>query len=108
MPVKVLQILFAILVLKLTRIECLYENAPVNHNWTRIEKMDNNGIFELQWYLEEDTIVFKAIVNSRGFVALGFTYQNNHGYDIALAWVDDRSAKANILVIFGILLSTCS
>lgn len=73
---------------------------PIHHNWTRIERMDPNGIFILQWHLRNNEIVFKATVNSRGFIAIGFLYQNPrfNAYDIALSWVSDRSGKANILV----------
>lgn len=98
-------IFLAFCALKITEIECFSSssNAAIAHNWTRIEKMDNIGIFQLQWYLDDDKIVFKAIVNSRGFIALGFTYPNanyKNKFDIALAWVDDRSGNTIIMVNF--------
>lgn len=76
---------------------------PLHHNWTRSEKMDPNGILHLQWHIKNMEIVFKATVNSRGFVAIGFVYENPEFsfLDIALAWVDDRSNKVNILVSFN-------
>jgi hypothetical protein len=95
--------ILAICCIKITDIWCfsISTNAAITHNWTRTEKMDNIGIFQLQWYLEDNKIVFKAIVNSRGFVALGFTYPNayyENKFDIALAWVDDRSGNTIVLV----------
>lgn len=61
----------------------------------------------MEWYLRDKEIVFNVTVNNRGFVAIGFLYQNPKisGFDMALAWIDDRTAKANILV--GFLSRTC-
>lgn len=77
-------------------------NPPINHNWTRVEKMDSNGILQMEWHLRDKEIVFNVTVNNRGFVAIGFFYQNPKisGFDMALAWIDDRTNKANILVGF--------
>jgi hypothetical protein len=96
-------LIFALSVINVTKIGCFSttSNAAIAHNWTRTEKMDNIGIFQLQWYLEENKIVFKAIVNSRGFIALGFTYPNanyKNKFDIALAWIDDSSGNTIVLV----------
>lgn len=75
-------------------------NPPLHHNWTRSEKMDPNGILQFQWHLRDKEIIFKVTVNSRGFIAIGFLYQNPKfsGFDMALAWIHDRTGKANILV----------
>lgn len=72
----------------------------VHHNWTRSESMDQNGLLNLEWRVRDKEIIFKATVNSRGFIAIGFVYQNIKitAFDLALAWIDDRSGKANILV----------
>lgn len=77
-------------------------NPPINHNWTRVEKMDPNGILQMEWQLRDKEIVFNVTVNNRGFIAIGFLYQNPKivGFDMALAWIDDRTKKANILVGF--------
>lgn len=77
-------------------------HPPLHHNWTRSEKMDPNGILQFQWHLRDKEIVFKVTMNSRGFVAIGFLYQNPKfsGFDMALAWIHDRTGKANILVGF--------
>lgn len=90
-----------ILIAKISSIMCS-TNPPLHHNWTRSEKMDPNGILQFQWHLRDKEIVFKVTVNSRGFIAIGFLYQNPKfsGFDMALAWIDDRTGKANILVGF--------
>lgn len=77
-------------------------HPPVRHNWTRTEKMDTNGLLQFEWHLRDKEIVFKVTVNSRGFIALGFLYPNPKisGFDMALAWIHDRTGKANILVSF--------
>ena len=77
-------------------------HPPLQHNWTRSEKMDSNGILQMQWHLRDKEIVFKVTVNNRGFIAIGFLYQNPKfsGFDMALAWIHDRTGKANILVSF--------
>lgn len=77
-------------------------NPPLhNSNWTRSEKMDANGILQMQWHVKDKEIVFKVTVNSRGFIAVGFLPNpkyNLHVFDMALAWINDRTGKANILV----------
>ena len=78
---------------------------PIHHKWTRSEKMDPNNLLQMQWHLRDKEIVFKVTVNSRGFVAIGFQYQNPkiQGFDMAIAWVNDGTGKANILVRFSFL-----
>lgn len=73
---------------------------PVHHNWTRTEAMDPHRLYNLQWHVSEKEIHFKATVNTRGYIALGFIYQGVKAtaFDLALTWVDDRSGKTNILV----------
>lgn len=75
-------------------------NQPLHHiNWTRSEKMDSNGILQMQWQIKDKEIVFKVTVNSRGFIAVGFLSSPKYNsFDLALAWISDRTGKANILV----------
>lgn len=80
-----------------------YKYPAIHHvNWTRSEKLDQNGILTLQWYVRESEVIFHVILNSRGFVAIGFPYSNSQikGFDVVLAWVNDKTGKANILVNF--------
>lgn len=72
----------------------------LSHNWTRLESLDGNGLYVLEWHLRDQDIVFKATVNTRGFIALGFINPNvkYNAFDLVLSWVDDRSGKANVLV----------
>lgn len=97
--------LWSILLLTLKVISCTntsYSYPEIHHqNWTRSEKLDPNGILNLQWYLRNNEIVFQVTLNSRGFVAIGFQYQNPRikGFDVVFAWVNDKTGKANILVM---------
>ena len=89
-----------------------YKYPEIHHrNWTRSEKLDQNGILNLQWYIRDSEVIFNVILNSRGFVAIGFPYPNTQikGFDVVLAWVNDKTGKANILVnfIMGTHISTC-
>lgn len=101
--------LSSILLIALKFILCSSSSATqssypeIHHrNWTRSEKLDPNGILNLQWYLRNNEIVFQVILNSRGFVAIGFPYPNPRikGFDVVFAWVNDKTGKANILVNF--------
>lgn len=75
-----------------------------NRNWTRSENLDQNSILNLQWHIRDSEVIFNVILNSRGFVAIGFPYPNTQikGFDVVLAWVNDKTGKANILVNFFI------
>lgn len=73
---------------------------PIHHKWSRSEIMDGNGLYLLEWKLDQKDIVFTVTVNTRGFIGLGFSYKSERmsGSDLVLAWVDDRTGKANVLV----------
>lgn len=77
-----------------------------HRNWTRSEKLDPNGILNLQWYLRNNEIVFQVTLNSRGFAAIGFPYLDTRikGFDVVFAWVNDKTGKANILVKINFML----
>lgn len=80
-----------------------------HHNWTRSEKLDPNGILNIQWYLRDNEIVFQVVLNSRGFAAIGFAHQSpRKGFDAVLAWKTDKTGKDNILVIisFSVVMYT--
>nr|XP_036230713.1 MOXD1 homolog 1 [Bactrocera oleae] len=75
-------------------------------NWRRIEMMDANGLYWLEWWLKGTTskeIHFRATVNTRGFIGLGFArkYPRMANADLVLLWVDDRTGKANALDCHG-------
>jgi hypothetical protein len=97
MDIRLIPLLFGLL---FANARAAVSYPPVHHNWTRSEVMDTNGLYTLEWHVHNKEIIFKATVNTRGFIAIGFQYQNMKfiGYDLAVAWVDDRSAKTNILV----------
>uniref|UniRef100_A0A182P9D5 DOMON domain-containing protein n=1 Tax=Anopheles epiroticus TaxID=199890 RepID=A0A182P9D5_9DIPT len=73
---------------------------PVHHRWTRSEAMDPNGLYTLDWHIDQKDIVFTATANTRGFMGLGFSHRSEHmaGSDLVLVWVDDRTGKPNVLL----------
>lgn len=75
-------------------------NAPHSTNWLRTEVLDANGLFVLDWRKSGKDIIFRATVNSRGYIGLGFTYKSEKigDADIILAWVDDQTGEPNVLV----------
>jgi hypothetical protein len=97
---KIISYIVLVLVLNLKNAYSFSYPAQNHTNWTRSEKLDPNGIFNLQWHTRDNEIVFRVTLNSRGFVAIGFPYPNVQikGYDVVYAWVNDKTGKANILV----------
>uniref|UniRef100_A0A182V530 DOMON domain-containing protein n=1 Tax=Anopheles merus TaxID=30066 RepID=A0A182V530_ANOME len=61
--------------------------------------MDPNGLYTLDWHIDQKDIVFTATANTRGFMGLGFSHRSEHmaGSDLVLVWVDDRTGKPNVL-----------
>lgn len=68
--------------------------------WFRTEILDGNGLFILDWKKTTKDIIFRATVNTRGYIGLGFSYKSEKigESDIILAWVDDRTGEPNVLV----------
>lgn len=97
-------VVWLLCLMSLAKVSSTLCSPPLHHNWTRLEKMDPNGILQMQWHLRDKEIVFRVTVNSRGFIAIGFLYQKFTGFDMALAWIHDRTGKANILVSFLFLI----
>ncbi|XP_062127901.1 MOXD1 homolog 1 [Drosophila sulfurigaster albostrigata] len=80
-------------------IEAATTNGVRHEKWTRLEMMDSNGLYWLQWWLQDKDIHFKVTVNTRGFIGLGFSRRDGRmsSADMVLLWVDDHSGKANAL-----------
>ncbi|XP_037723079.1 MOXD1 homolog 1 [Drosophila subpulchrella] len=80
-------------------------NGPVHHkNWIRNERMDNNGLYWLKWWINatENTIYFEVTVHTRGFAGLGFSKDGRVARaDMVLLWVDDTTEQANALDCHG-------
>lgn len=74
--------------------------AQHSTNWLRTEVLDGNGLFVLDWRKSGKDIVFRATVNTRGYIGLGFSYKSEKigDADIMLAWVDDQTGEPNVLV----------
>lgn len=68
--------------------------------WFRTEILDGNGLFILDWRKTTKDIIFRATVNTRGYIGIGFSYKSEKvaDADIILAWVDDRTGEPNVLV----------
>lgn len=87
-------------------VNCAHHSDALTHkslrhqNWQRLEMMDNNGLYWLEWQVKEKDIHFKVTVNTRGFVGLGFSKRDARmsTADMVLLWVDDQTGKANALV----------
>lgn len=76
-------------------------STGVHHSdWHRLEMMDANGLYLLEWWTKSKDIYFRVTVNTKGFIGLGFSRKSGRmaGADMVLLWVDDRSGKANALV----------
>lgn len=79
-----------------------HHNNHLAKKWFRSETLDGNGLYELEWKIVENDIVFRATVNTRGYIGLGFSYKTGiiGDADIILAWVDDRTGQPTVLVSF--------
>lgn len=75
--------------------------------WFRTEILDGNGLFILDWRKTTKDIIFRATVNTRGYIGIGFSYKSEKiaDADIILAWVDDRTGEPNVLVNILIFIS---
>lgn len=69
-------------------------------DWRRIESMDSNGLYLLEWWTQTKDIYFRVTVNTQGFIGLGFSRKSTRmsGSDLVLLWVDDHTGKPNALV----------
>lgn len=77
--------------------------------WFRTEILDGNGLFVLDWRKTAKDIIFRATVNTRGYIGLGFSYKSEKigDADIILAWIDDRTGEPNVLVRI-VFTQTCN
>lgn len=79
-------------------------NSGTHTKWFRSEILDGNGLFILDWRKTAKDIIFRATVNTRGYIGIGFSYKSENivDADIILAWIDDRTGEPNVLVnIYG-------
>lgn len=75
-------------------------SSGAHTKWFRSEILDGNGLFILDWRKTAKDIIFRATVNTRGYIGIGFSYnsENIADADIILAWIDDRTGEPNVLV----------
>jgi len=69
-------------------------------NFTRYEKMDENGTVILEWDpSDEEKIIFRVTGKTRGYIGIGFNEKiNMEGADILLIWIDDATNLTYVLV----------
>lgn len=74
-------------------------------NFTRREMLDDDGDVFLEWDpSDDDTVTFKVIAKTLGYVGVGFNDKSHMmGADILIGWVDDHTGAVNLLVIFFLL-----
>lgn len=103
---KVHSFVFLVLVLQLAGLsETKIISPNIQHNkWQRMEIMDGNGLYLMEWTIDNNNkdIIFTITVNTRGYIGIGFSHKSGKmaNSDLILAWIDDRTGKANILVCF--------
>ncbi|KYN14342.1 MOXD1 like protein 1 [Trachymyrmex cornetzi] len=69
-------------------------------NFTRYEKMDENGTVILEWDpSNEEKIIFRVTGETRGYIGIGFNEKTSmEGADILLIWIDDATNLTYVLV----------
>lgn len=80
-----------------------------DHGWFRSESLDGNGLYVLDWKVVNKDIVFRVTANTRGYIGLGFSHKSERvsESDIALAWIDDRTGEATVLVSVPVSIDLC-
>lgn len=78
--------------------------------WAHSERLDQNGDVILRWVNTDSIITFRMEAKTHGYVGLGFnSARNMRGADLVVAWVDDRTGIAQVLVSFiKIIINSCS
>lgn len=67
--------------------------------WTHSESLDKNGSVVLRWQPRHQEILFRIEARTRGYVGIGFSPDGKmENADIVLAWVEDETEKAFLLV----------
>lgn len=105
----VIRIVSVLLMIVLLCNQSVFANHVHNHHsshggqhlkWFRTEILDGNGLFILDWKKTDKDIIFRATVNTRGYIGLGFSYKSEKigDADIILAWINDRTGEPNVLV----------
>ncbi|XP_018370412.1 PREDICTED: MOXD1 homolog 1 [Trachymyrmex cornetzi] len=73
-------------------------------NFTRYEKMDENGTVILEWDpSNEEKIIFRVTGETRGYIGIGFNEKTSmEGADILLIWIDDATNLTYVLDLHGV------
>lgn len=68
-------------------------------DWTHSMALDNDGLVVLRWQPRHQEILFRVEARTLGYVGIGFSQTGGMaGADIVIAWVDDHSKKAALMV----------
>lgn len=77
-----------------------FKRSANDPNFTRYEKLDEDGNVILEWDPSYDKeVTFRVTAKTLGYVGIGFNEKSNmKGADILLVWVDDHTGAVNLLV----------
>lgn len=77
------------------------ENTTKEVQFSRRELLDEDGDVLLEWDpRDEEIVTFRVTAKTLGYVSIGFNDKSNlKGADILVAWVDDATGAANVVVI---------
>lgn len=71
--------------------------------WTHSESLDKNASVVLRWQPRHQEILFRVEARTKGYVGIGFSPDGKmENADIVLAWVEDHTGQAFLMVSFFI------
>lgn len=69
--------------------------------WTHSESLDKDSSVVLRWQPRHQEILFRVEARTKGYVGIGFSPDGKmENADIVLAWVEDDTGKAFLMVSF--------
>lgn len=76
--------------------------------WTHSESLDKNDSVVLRWQPRHQEILFRIEAKTKGYVGIGFSPNGKmENADIVLAWVEDETGKAFLMVCLYLSLIFC-
>lgn len=81
------------------RLQRLKRDISSDIDWTHSMALDSDGLVVLRWQPRHQEILFRVEAKTLGYVGIGFSQTGGMaGADIVIAWVDDHSKKAALMV----------
>lgn len=75
--------------------------------WTHSESLDKNASVVLRWQPRHQEILFRVEARTKGYIEIGFSPDGKiDNADIVLAWVEDHTGKAFLMVSYFLILFT--